>query len=358
MTKLEQVVAILDRAIGGPGVNIPVHGAFWRGQTRDSFVALKVRGLDLLVVGNSAASNLIKALQGQTPFGADLNPPPAGARFDRMPAGLDPIAAADIAFIAKWIDDGCPSEEAASLVTASAETPLRWRPTNAPLASSRTDDIWFTDTSTGWAVNSNGQILRTTDGFQTYVVQFEDPDIYFRCVGFASPSIGWAGTLTSGRTLFGTHDGGTTWTPVANLPKLAPSAVCGMSVVSEKVVFLSGTNYPDRPPRMMKTLDGGVTWAARDMSPWASLLVDTYFLDEKHGWVVGGKSDQPKATRNNVKAVVLYTDDGGQSWTNRAADLLAAAPEGEWGWKIQFLDDKIGFVSLESFTTGAILKTT
>ena len=86
MTILEQVVTILDRAIGGPDVNIPVHGAFWRGQTRDSFVALKVRGLDLLVVGNSAASNLIKALKGQAPFGADLDPPPAGAQFTALPA--------------------------------------------------------------------------------------------------------------------------------------------------------------------------------------------------------------------------------------------------------------------------------
>jgi photosystem II stability/assembly factor-like uncharacterized protein len=349
MGTLQQVVAILDRAIGGPDVNIPVHGAFWRGQTRDSFVALKVRGLDLLVVGNSAASNLIKALKGQAPFGADQDPPPAGARFDRMPAGLDPVADADIAFIAKWIDDGCPADQAA---------PLRWRPTNAPVASSRTDDIWFTDARTGWAVNSNGQILKTTDGFDTYAMQFQDPDIYFRCVGFASPSVGWVGTVTRGKTLFGTRDGGITWTAVGNLPPLAPSAICGLSVVSEKAVFMSGTNYPDRPPRMMKTLDGGATWTAWDMSPWASLLVDTYFLDERRGWVVGGKSDAAKATRDNVKAVVLYTEDGGQSWTNRAADLMATAPAGEWGWKIQFLDETIGFVSLESFKAGAILKTT
>lgn len=358
MTLLEQVVAILDRAIGGPNVNIPVHGAFWRGQTRDSFVALQVRGLDLLVVGNSAASNLIKALKGQAPFGADLDPPPGGARFDRMPAGLDPVAAADIAFIAKWIDDGCPTDNPAPLPAGSAGAPLRWRQTNAPLASSRTDDIWFTDNRTGWAVNSNGQILHTTDGFDTHAVQFHDPDIYFRCVSFASPSIGWVGTLTRGNTLFGTKDGGTTWTSVGNLPPLAPSAICGMSVVSEKAVFMSGTNYPDRPPRMMKTLDGGVTWTAWDMSSWASLLVDTYFLDEQHGWVVGGKSDQPKATRNNVKAIVLCTEDGGQSWTNRAADLMAMAPRGEWGWKIQFLDEKTGFVSLENFAAGAVLKTT
>ena len=44
MTRFERVVRILDAAIGGPDVNIAVHGAFWRGVTRDQFVAKKVQG--------------------------------------------------------------------------------------------------------------------------------------------------------------------------------------------------------------------------------------------------------------------------------------------------------------------------
>ena len=109
MTRFEQVLQILDNAIGGPGANIGVHGAFWRGLSRDQFVAKQVVGLDLLVVGNGAASNLVKALKGEAPFGADLPDPPSGARFDRMPSGLDPVAPADIAFIQQWIDDHCPA---------------------------------------------------------------------------------------------------------------------------------------------------------------------------------------------------------------------------------------------------------
>ena len=52
------------------------------------------------------------------------------------------------------------------MVTTEAQ--LQWRPTNAPLASSRTDDIWFLDPVVGWAVNSNGQILKTSDGGMTW----------------------------------------------------------------------------------------------------------------------------------------------------------------------------------------------
>ena len=235
---------------------------------------------------------------------------------------------------------------------------LQWQPTNAPVASSRTDDIWFIDRQTGWAVNSSGQIVKTTDGFETYTVQLHDPELYFRCIGFASANVGWAGTLTAPRILFATRDGGNMWNPVTNLPASVPSAICGLSVVNENVVFMSGTNFPNRPPRMMKTMDGGATWIAWGMTPWASILIDTYFIDANRGWVVGGKTDEPTPTRNNVKAVVLYTEDGGKTWVNRAASLSTQLPKGEWGWKIQFLNDKLGFVSLENFNAGAILKTT
>ena len=116
----------------------------------------------------------------------------------------------------------------------------------------------------------------------------------------------------------------------------------------------------------MKTVDGGATWTAWDMTPHAALLVDTYFIDSECGWVVGGRvhpvtPDQRRcpnpADRSNIKPVVLYTEDGGQTWVDRVADLQDEFPLGEWGWKIQFLTDQIGFVSLENFCEGAILKT-
>jgi radical SAM protein with 4Fe4S-binding SPASM domain len=351
MTRFARIIQILDDAIGGPGVSIAVHGPFWRGVTRDQFVAKQVLGLDLLVLGDGAGSNLVKALKGESPFGQDLDGPPPGARFDRMPSGLDPVSPENIAFIQKWIDDGCPED------AFEVQPVLKWRPTNAPIASSRTDDIWFTDPQTGWAVNSNGQILKTTDGGASWTEQLHDPEVYFRCIGFASPSRGWAGTLTGHKTLFETRDSGATWTAVTNLPANPPSAICGISVVNEQVVYASGTNFPNRPPRMMKTRDGGATWTAWDMRHWASILIDTFFTSPTRGWVVGGKTDQPVATRANVKPVVLLTEDGGQTWEDRVAGLVDQLHLGEWGWKIFFLDDRIGFVSLENFNAGAILKT-
>ena len=207
-------------------------------------------------------------------------------------------------------------------------------------------------------MNSDGNILETTDGGQSWTTRFSAPAVYLRCVGFANASKGWVGTLSRNRRLLQTTDGGSTWINVTRLPANAPVAVCGLSVVSSQIVYASGTNRPNDFPRMMKTVDGGATWTAWDMSAHASILIDTFFTDALHGWVVGGKADEPTpTTRDKVKPVVLETADGGVTWINRLAGREAEFPFGEWGWKIQFLDERIGFVSLENFSAAAILKT-
>jgi photosystem II stability/assembly factor-like uncharacterized protein len=365
VNRFERVIGILDDAIGGPGLGIGSHGAFWRGMTRDEFISRKVFGLNMIVVGQGASSNLVRALKGETPFGDDLPGAPPEAGFARMPVGHPPVPADEIAFIERWIDEGC-------LEDAVPQSTMTWRPTNADPAASRYDDVWFRTAQLGWAVNSNGQVLNTTDGGANWAEQFHDETLYLRCIGFATASRGWLGTLTPGRQLFDTHDGGETWSPVGDLPPHAPSRVCGLSVVNESVVYASGTNYPfpavpDRPPRMMKTIDGGATWNAWDMTAHASLLVDTYFTSAERGWVVGGKSQpvaagqrrcQVPSDRSDIMPVVLYTEDGGQSWVDQLAGIRAELSLGEWGWKIFFLNDQVGFVSLENFCEGAILKTT
>lgn len=100
-----QIIQILDAAVGPEPFG--AHGPFWRGLTRDQFIVRIVRGEQLLIVGNGPESNLVKALRGQLPFGADTGT--AGADFSRMPAGgRDPVSDANIAIIERWIDDGCP----------------------------------------------------------------------------------------------------------------------------------------------------------------------------------------------------------------------------------------------------------
>jgi hypothetical protein len=78
--------------------------------------------------------------------------------------------------------------------------------------------------------------------------------------------------------------------------------------------------------------------------------------------VVGGKATlptppNPHDPRSHIKPIVLHTTDGGQTWTNMVDALTDQFPLGEWGWKIHFVDDHVGFISLENFAQAAILKT-
>jgi photosystem II stability/assembly factor-like uncharacterized protein len=360
MTRYQRVLDILDQAVGGSNVNIGAHGAFWRGLSRDQFVAKKVFGVDLVVVGRGQDSNLVKSLKGEAPFGNDLPNPPPGAKYPRMPEGSPPVSDADIAFIQSWIDEGC-------LEDAVAPPPggvMSWRPTNAPQATKRYDDIWFLGEKLGWTVNLNGEVLHTDDGGDSWTTQLHDPACYFRCISFASASRGWVGSVggdTGAPLLYETHDGGNRWSAVAELPADAPVAVCGMWVVNESLVYVAGSNEPEQPVRMMKTSNGGLTWTAWDMRPWADNVIDVYFLNADCGWVVGGRTDEPRdlnPTKPKLRPVVLYTEDGGRTWTDQVAAIRKQLHLGEWGWKIQFLDERAGFISLQNYDEGAMLKTT
>jgi photosystem II stability/assembly factor-like uncharacterized protein len=239
---------------------------------------------------------------------------------------------------------------------------LLWSKTNAPVASSRTDDIWFANPDLGWAVNSDGQIINTTDGGNSWSVQHQDSSVYLRCVQFSGTKIGWAGTVSGPRRLFSTRDGGANWKVVDNLPP-KPAKICGLAVVDDKTVYASGSNDPVDDPAVLKTTDGGATWKLIDMTPHASLLVDIHFQTRDRGWVVGGKDmvacPGRRPTRDSVKPVVLFTNDGGATWKDLIpANMKRRFPFGEWGWKIFFLNDTVAFVSLENFLDGAFLKST
>jgi len=260
---------------------------------------------------------------------------------------------------------------------------------NSPVANSRTDDIWFFDELTGWLVNSSGYVCKTEDAGANWTPKFFLPPNlpslpYLRCMSWANREIGWFGAVTGigdvdsitspsqfiQTLLHQTTDGGETWKPIENLPEGSPAGICGFHAVNERVAYGSGTNDPGLPgPAIIKTTDNGASWELIDMRKYASNLIDIYFADEDNGFVVGGLIDEgckvdakayppPRLSRyGKVKPVVLRTRDGGKSWINTTADIKDFEC-GEWGWKIQFLNETHGFISLENFRDASILVTT
>ena len=240
---------------------------------------------------------------------------------------------------------------------------MPWSPTSAP-SRQRYDDVWFFDEDVAVAVNSSGEILKTTDGGANWPKQISDtldpaaqPGSLSPLPGFRRRDEGVGRNVTRDHRLFETPDGGETWSTVDNLPAGTPVKICGLYAASTDVVYGSGTNDPSDGAAMIKTMDRGATWQAIDMSAHASSLIDVYFRDELRGFVVGGFTKDPKPNYDNVRPVILHTEDGGRTWVDRLEDMRSDFVDGTWGWKIQFLNDSLGYVSLENFTRALLLKT-
>jgi photosystem II stability/assembly factor-like uncharacterized protein len=236
----------------------------------------------------------------------------------------------------------------------------RWLATPAtPVV--RYDDIDFLSEAVGWAINSDGQILKTEDGGAHWHEQAHFPGHWLRSLSMVDERLGWVGG-TSADILFKTTDG-RSWQPVRNLPASyrgpddadAPKAICGLHALPDgKHVFAAGTNFPNKPTRFLSSSDGGESWTCRDMGSQAALLVDVYFENEREGWLTGGRSDLPSHRRDDVFAAIWHTVDGGATWREVMGDQVDL-PLGEWGWKIQCVDDDFIVVSTESRFTGSIL---
>lgn len=322
------------------------------------------------------------------------------------PEGGGPLPPGDIATFNAWIEGGFRTNGGAHMpigvtepVPPGQQTPQsdpsggfengpyrnhRWRPTNAPFAPGtgvpRYDDVWHIDRNVGWAVDSDGYILATRDGWQTFMVQRHIPQTRMRCIGFANERVGWIGNVGAPpqERLLKTTDGGTNWNFVESLPSPNPKQICGLWVVSEDVVYLAGSNENEGtdPGRatVLKTTDGGTSWTEIDMEVAASAktLIDVYFEDADRGWVVGGvdtvQHPSRGGRRGDLVPGIFRTTDGGRNWTNvvegtrlssngrRYVGRTGVFAQGEWGWKIQRIDATTLVVAVQNYRDGIVLR--
>ncbi|OJW79627.1 MAG: hypothetical protein BGO69_12930 [Bacteroidetes bacterium 46-16] len=193
---------------------------------------------------------------------------------------------------------------------------------NAP-HSHRHDDMFFLNPQKGWVTNPYynyqnpnqfGQVWTTNDGGTTWTKIFDSSTTFIRCVGFTDTQHGWFGNLEGlpytpdTNFLYETADGGHTWSPVTHYTGFKPSGICGISVVTDSVVYAYG-RY-DGPACFMKTTDQGNSWVSTDMNSYAHGLVDGWFFSKDTGIVVGNVGSPSKT-------LILSTYDGGDSWQVR-----------------------------------------
>jgi photosystem II stability/assembly factor-like uncharacterized protein/PKD repeat protein len=237
--------------------------------------------------------------------------------------------------------------------TNMLQAQLNWMPFVTAPKSYRLDDFHFINPKQGWAISpcynflapqKPGQIYKTNDGGLSWQTLVSNSTTFFRAVGFADSLAGWVGNLADvGLThdtvpLYHTADGGITWHPVTNIPNPQPKGICGISVVTDSIVYAYGRYYG--PPVLLKTIDKGTTWTSTDMSLYASGLVDAYFFNKDTGFVTGCIGN---TSTQQQQALILSTFDGGVTWQTRH---ISNRPNEEV-WKISFPSRNIGYASIE-----------
>lgn len=216
-----------------------------------------------------------------------------------------------------------------------------WEQLSIPKSPSRYDDVFFLNENLGWAADGAGSaVYKTTDGGLNWTESTYNNDEYLRNIEFLNENIGFLGALSP--DFYRTTDGGNTWN-VINIPGV--EAICGLDAVGESTVYGCGAYF--EPAYVIKSTDSGQTWEFRDMSQYATSLVEVLFSDEQTGYAAGG---------NDKGGVILKTTNGGQSWT----EIYNTGIPGEQVWKLQILfsNSNVMFASVNAFDPlpGKLLK--
>jgi photosystem II stability/assembly factor-like uncharacterized protein len=181
-------------------------------------------------------------------------------------------------------------------------------------------------------VGDEGTIFKTTDRGVTWVQKPSRTDFDLNAVSFGSvttgAAVGEGGPGNVQGMLVGTSDGGETWTraPMGNY-----QALYDVSFASPTVAVAVG-----RSKVIMRTTNGGATWAVQTFTPNSPSYFAVTFGDNLHG-TIGGEAGE-----------ILHTTDGGLTWVPQTSGYLGSILD------LNFIDASYGMAA--SGTT--LLRTT
>jgi photosystem II stability/assembly factor-like uncharacterized protein len=203
-----------------------------------------------------------------------------------------------------------------------------------------------------------GVVVRTTDGGQTWIeTPIEQPGAHVTAINsihFINPSEGWAvgadleaeGTFVEPYVLK-TADGGATWAISRVNFKQVPTTVF---FIDSNKGWMGGATPPlgeeegsGGPSAILGTTDGGATWQPQINVPVS--IFDLSFLDGMNGWACGSKGS------------IYNTTDGGRTWNSQRSELepgdgpVNLTGEGLKQFRmlgIQFTDAQNGFAAATS----------
>ncbi|MCK5741962.1 MAG: hypothetical protein KAH48_07085 [Chlorobi bacterium] len=200
-----------------------------------------------------------------------------------------------------------------------------------------TNDIFFIDKNTGWAVSSDGIVVHTTDGGDTWTEQYAGTNVRMTSLSFINKTTGWACGMDG--TVIYTNDAGENWQdrciePLTDL---------------RQVLFLNENDgwTVGEKGLIMRTHNGGKTWGK--IASGTDIVLDNIcFADNLNGWIGGTKWDYDSNPWEK-HGVLLHTTDSGNNWT------LTDEFKDNAIYDIYFVNSYLGFISGDD---GFLTKTT
>lgn len=148
-------------------------------------------------------------------------------------------------------------------------------------------------------------IIKSVDSGNTW--QFIDMSAYANAlveIYFLTETIGFvSGRNNNGATILKTTDGGTSWTEIFN-SNVTGEYVWKIQILENNPDAIFGSIEAVSPNlgKLIKSLDGGITWTSYNAPETAIQAVG--FINEDHGWIGGHNTG------------FYETLNGGQTWTN------------------------------------------
>ena len=227
-------------------------------------------------------------------------------------AGLYSVLAATTALAAGW------AVGTNGLVMKSIDGGTTWASSNPTVQT--LNGVYFVNDNFGFAVGANGAVAKTTNGGGDWSTTNPTPRT-LNDVFFVDENYGWA--VGNSGVVLRTTNGGGMWT--ASTPTAL--ALYGVYFVDQNNGWAVGAGVA------LRTTNGGVNWTAS--SPTTATLKGVYFVDGSKGWAVGSSG------------TVIKTVNGGVNWTSSKPTSVALN-------SVYFVSATTGFAAGGA---GAVLKT-
>lgn len=249
------------------------------------------------------------------------------------------------------------SHEVINSSNTQKESSLQWKKLNTEPFPGKQDDIYFINEKVGWYVNGHGKVFQTKDGGSSWDKIYEKPGSFFRTIAFLDEQIGFLGTVGTDYfpnvsdtiPLYRTDDGGKSWAPVTYTGPYV-KGLCAIDVVKEQFINHGAIDYKTHiyavgrvgsPANLMYSNDGGKTWTSRSLQQDVKMLFDILMFDKQTGIACAASNED--ISKSN--AVIIKTNDGGKTWKK----VYQSTRLFETTWKAHFPSKEVGYVTIQSY---------